>query len=337
MTVGGVEESNHRQAGDTDSKWILHSLFTCYGNSTALQLRLLHKHGSYLSSPPTPLCQAVPASWAQLNVLRPDTTASLSLSEGVCLSHLSMKPSDWRTHWLKAKIPQWRRNCKKWEYKKKTDLGTCTDTFSFIAVYLVFISSSSLPAAQRVIFIIFPFPYFHLLFSFFADKKTPLHAMTKSFFFHIYHERRQNNQWTALEEIRRHLCRNRQSQVKESESGMNLFFLCLIPHIACLQACEADFHESTAVNTALKQTACNYDKSVFTISASLFHWNNFTSSKTRVTNTAWEAGSSCETNAVSQMSRSLRVSDQFLLFFCSVWSSECEIYSSLIIFSTHSY
>lgn len=143
------------------------------------------------------------------------------------------------------------------------------DSFSFIAPYL----SSPLPLQrlhQKVILI--HFLIFILSSSSLSSKqkhlptskkKSPRHVMRKISFIMSDAKINHDMTWRRSGDI----CAEKKYR-KESMSGKNQFYLHLIPQIACLQACKTDFHKSTAVNTALKQIACYYDKAVFTINAS---------------------------------------------------------------------
>lgn len=145
----------------TKSEYYTHYLLVMV-TAPPLQPRPLHKHGSHLSSSPSPPSIISPSCFC-LSVhflIRPFSSglfcltlsfffpSSLCIFELACLSHFTMKSAvwldDWCTRWRQAKIPQLRRNCKKIRIKKQI-LEHAEPLFSFIAPYL----SSSLPTARR--------------------------------------------------------------------------------------------------------------------------------------------------------------------------------------------
>lgn len=110
---------------------------------------------------------------------------------------------------------------------------------------------------------------------------------------------------------------------------MNLFSLCLILHIACLQACKTDFPHSTPVNKAQKQITRYHDRAVFTINPlkvvhdlqNTCNWYCLRGDVSLLQ--IIFTGSWLETSAVSQRYRSLRVraimSDDWRKFWFSKW------------------
>lgn len=152
------------------------------------------------------------------------------------------------------------------------------DTFSFIAAYLSLLPLCRLLKGSSNHFSFFLYPSLVLLL---CQQKIPSSWDDDDFLFHFYHDRCQNNQWSGLEEIRRHLCRNTNSTSQEIWVK-NEFVL-------------PSSHSSHSLWT------CTQSASKLTISASLLLKQLHKLLNTCGTNAGWEDGSLCQTNAVTKV------------------------------------